>query len=130
MFWRNLVIAAACVCPIAAAGCDNISTVSGYFSLPSETTGKDRVINSPIDQVALRTQATLSSLGYVANVNKQGEEVRVSSKNSYGDKFVVILTSVNTKEGDQTRARIEWDGNRDDQTGFVILAQLEKAGQK
>ncbi len=130
MVWRNLVIAAACVGFMAAAGCDNLNTVSGYLTLQGESTAKDRVINAPIDQVSLKTQATLSSLGYVANLNRQGEEVRVSTKNSYGDKFVVILTSVKTKDGEQTRARIEWDGNRDDQTGFMILAQLEKAGQK
>ncbi|CAN5566335.1 hypothetical protein BH10PLA2_BH10PLA2_23620 [soil metagenome] len=130
MIWQKLALLAACAFCMNAAGCDSLHTVSGYLAMDAETSSKDRVINAQIDQVASKTQVTLTNLGYVATVNRQGEEYRIASKNSYGDKFAVVLTSIKTKDGEQTKARIDWEGGRDDQTGFLILAQLEKAGQK
>jgi hypothetical protein len=130
MLWRNLMIAATCVGIASAAGCDSLTTVSNYLTLQGEPSVSDRLIDAPVEQVQLNTQSTLSSLGYVATVSHQGEEVRISSKNSYGYKFAVILTSVKTREGQRTRARIEWETGRDDQTSVLILAQLEKVGQK
>jgi hypothetical protein len=126
MFWRNLAICAACLFFLHSAGCGNMDKVSAFFSLEGETTDKDRVINAPLEQVSVKTQSTLSSLGYVANVNKQGEEIRISSKESNGCKFTVILTAIKTKDGEQTKARFEWEGGRDNPTGFLILSRLEK----
>ena len=126
MFWRVLAVSAACILFLHNAGCENMDKVSAFFSLEGETTGKDRVINAPVEQVKVRAQLTLSSLGLVANESRQGEEVRISSKESNGCKFTIILTAVKTKDVEQTRARIEWEGARDDQTGFLILSRLEK----
>jgi hypothetical protein len=125
MFWRVLAIGAACVLFLHNAGCENMDKVSGFFSVEAETSSTDRLVNAPIEQVSVTTQTTMSSLGYAANTTKQGDEVRISAKNSLGYKFTVILNSVKGKDGEQTRAHIEWEGGRDDQTGFLILSRLQ-----
>lgn len=126
MFWRILTVSAVCILFLHNAGCENMDKVSAFFSLDSEPTGNDRVINAPVEQVRFKTQSALSSLGLVANESRQGEEIRISSKESNGCKFTIILTAVKTKDGEQTRAHIEWDGARDDRTGYLILSHLEK----
>jgi hypothetical protein len=130
MMWRNLTLIAACAFCVHAVGCDSLHTVSGYLALEGEPSSKDRVINAQIDQVASKAQLTLTNMGYVATVNRRGDEYRIATKNSYGDKFAVVLTPLKTKEGEHTKVNIEWEGGRDEQTGFLILAQLEKTGQK
>ena len=65
------------------------------------------------------------ALGYAPTTTRQGDEVRIGAKNSMGYKFTVILTAVKTKDSEQTKARIEWEGGRDDQTGMMILARLQ-----
>src|SRR5947199_6774675 len=56
---------------------------------------------------------------------KQCDEIRISAKNSNGFKFTVILSALKGKDGEQTRAHIEWDGGRDEQTGILILSKLD-----
>ncbi len=129
MFWRILTIGAVCTLFLQNAGCENMDKVSAFFTVESEPSVNNRVINAPLDQVSVTTQTTLSSLGYAAMVNKQGEEIRISAKNSIGGKLTVILTALKTKDGDQTRAHIEWEGKPDDQTGLIILANLQKSGK-
>ncbi len=140
MFWRILTIGAVCVLFMQNASCENMDKVSAYFSVENEPSVSNRVINAPLDQVSVTAQTVMSSLGYAVTVNKQGGEIRLSTKNSLGYKFTVILTEIpqsnvtgsvtNTLTTNQkTRARIEWEGGRDDQTGALILAKLEASGK-
>ena len=127
---RILAICAGSLIAALAVGCENLDKVSSFFTVDAEVTPNNRVINAPLEQVSVTTQTQLTSLGYAATVTKQGEEVRISSKNSLGYKFTVVLTSIKGKDGEQTRARMEWEGGRDDQTGMLILARLEASGRK
>jgi hypothetical protein len=98
--------------------------VSAFFTVEPEPSTQNRVVNAPLEMASAKVQTTLSSLGYAANTNKQGEEVRISAKESNGAKLTVVLTAIKGKDGDQTRAHIEWEGGRDEQTGIIILQQL------
>jgi hypothetical protein len=124
MFWRVLAVGAACVLILHGAGCENMDKVSGYFMVDPEPSAQNRLVNAPLDQVSAKVQSSMSSLGLAANTSKQGEEVRISAKESNGVKLTVVLTAIKGKDGDQTRARIEWDGGRDEQTAMLILQQL------
>jgi hypothetical protein len=128
-----LRISAVCAGSLIAAlaiGCENLDKVGSFFAVDAEVTPSNRVISASLEQVSGTTQTILSSLGYAAAVTRQGEEIRVSTKNSLGYKFTIILTSIKGKDGEQTRARIEWEGGRDDQTGMLILTKLEASVHK
>jgi hypothetical protein len=128
---RILAICAGSLIAVAAVGCENFDKMSAFFAIEPEVSPSNRVINAPLEQVSMTTQAQLTSLGYAATVNKTGEEVHISTKNSHGYKFDVILSSIKGKDGsEQTRARIEWEGGRDDETGMLLLSRLEGSGRK
>ena len=127
---RILAICAGSLIAALAVGCENFDKMGSYFTVDAEVTPSNRVINAPVEQVLITTQSKLSSLGYAATVTRQGEEIRVSAKTSHGFKFTVVLTSIKGKDVEQTRARMEWEGGRDDQTGMLILNWLEASGKK
>lgn len=129
MFWRVLAIGAACVLVLHNAGCENMDKVSGFFNAEVEPSTSNRVVDAPLDHVSAKVQTTMSSLGYAANTSRQGEETRISAKNSNGAKLTVVLTGIKGKDGEQTRARIEWEGGRDEQTGILILQQLNSVAK-
>jgi hypothetical protein len=114
---------------LCLAGCASFDYASLFF-LQSDASGHDRVIAGSLESVAQSTQSTLSQLGFVATQSKQGDTIRIASKTATGDRFTLVLTKEKGKEGDQTRVRLEWEGNRDDQTGFQILSQLDFNGKR
>ena len=129
MFWRILMIGAACVALLQGVGCENMDKIGAFFTVESESSPNDRVINAPLDQVSVKTQTTMSSLALASTLNRQGDEIRLSAKNSNGAKITVILTAVKGKDSEQTKAHIDWEGGRDDQTGFLILNSLQAVGR-
>jgi hypothetical protein len=109
---------------VLLAGCASLDLVS-FFSLQSQTSGRDRVVAGSLDVVAQSAQTSLSQMGLAATVNRQGEAIYVASKTATGAKFTLVLTRENTKDGEQTRVRLEWDSASDEQTGFQLLSQVE-----
>src|SRR3954453_13666848 len=109
MFWRVLAVGAACVLILHSTGCENMDKVTAFLSAEPETSSSDRLVNVPIEQVVITTQNTMSALSYAATTSRHGDEVRLSAKNSLGYRFTVILTPVHGKDGEQTRAHIEWE---------------------
>jgi hypothetical protein len=125
MFWRVLAIGAACVFVLNSAGCENMDKVGAFFTVDADPSTQNRVVNAPLEVVSVRAQTTMSQLGYAATTTRQGDETRISTKNSNGCKLTVILTPIKGKDSEQTRAHIEWEGGRDEQTGMLILAKLD-----
>jgi len=129
MTWCKGLVCAGGLAVVLLAGCASFDLVS-VFSLPSQTTGRDRVVAGSLEVVAQSAQTTLGQMGLAVTTNRKGEAIYIDSKTSSGAKFTLVLTREKTKDGEQTRARVEWDGARDDQTGFQLLAQLEAFGRR
>ena len=129
MFWRMLAVGAACVALMQSLGCENMDKIGAFFTVDSESSPNDRLINAPLEQVSVKTQTTMSSLGYATTLNRQGDEIRLSAKNSNGAKITVILTAVKGKDGEQTKVHISWEDGRDEQTGMIILNQVQAIGR-
>jgi hypothetical protein len=129
MFWRIMAIGAACVALMQGVGCENMDKIGAFFTVECEPSPNDRVINASLDQVSVKTQTTMSSLGYATTLNRQGEEIHISAKTSNGAKITVILASVKSKDGEQTKAHIDWEGGRDEQTGMLILNKVQAIGR-
>jgi hypothetical protein len=108
------------------AGCASLD-ISGLFSFESDSSGKDRVIAGSLESVAYSTQATLNQMGLATVVSRKAETVRISSRTSSGASFAMVLTREKTKDGEQTRVRIEWDGAADEPMAGQILAKLQSA---
>ena len=125
---KRLVCASGLVV-LLLAGCASFDLV-GFLSLPSQTTGRDRVVAGSLEVVAQSAQASLTQMGLAATVNRQGEAVSIVSKTAAGAKFTLVLTREKTKDGEQTRVRVEWDGASDEQMGFQLLAQLEALNKR
>jgi hypothetical protein len=111
------------------AGCASLDVVS-YFSLQSQTPSRDRVIAGSLETVAESAKTSLGQMGLAASVNRKGEAIYIASKTATGAKFTLVLTREKTKEGEQTRAHVEWEGARDDQIDLKFLAQLESLGRR
>ncbi len=114
---------------VLLAGCASFDLVS-FFALQSQASGRDRVVAGSLETVAQSAQTTLSQMGLAATVNRKGEAIYVASKTAAGAKFTLVLTREKTRDGEQTRVHMEWDGASDDQTGFHVLAQLEALGRR
>jgi hypothetical protein len=99
--------------------------MANFFLLQSDSSGRERVIAGSLDAVAGSCQASLSQMGFSATVSRQGDTIRIASKTASGARFTLVLMREKGKDGEQTRLRIEWDGNSEDQVGFQLLAQVE-----
>jgi hypothetical protein len=111
------------------AGC-NSPNMAGLFMLRSDASGRDRVVAGSLENVAESAKGSLTELGFVATTTQQGDIIRIASKTATGAKFALVLTRQVTKDGEQTRVRLEWDGASDDQAGFQILGKLETHSTK
>ncbi len=126
--WKGFVCAGG-VTFVLLAGCASFDLVS-FFSFQSQNSGRDRVVAGSLEVVAQSAQATLSQMGLAATVNRQGEAISIASKTAAGAKFTLVLNREKTKDGEQTRVHVEWDGASEEQTGFQLLAQLEALGRR
>ena len=111
------------------AGCASFDVVS-YFSLQSQTSDRDRVVAGSLEAVAESAKTSLSQMGLAATVNRKGEAIYLASKTAAGAKFTLVLTREKTKDTEQTRVHMEWDGTRDDQIAFQVLTQLETLSRR
>ena len=129
MTWLKGFVCAGAVTCVLFAGCASFD-VASFFSLQSQPSGRDRVVVGSLETVAQSAQTSLGQMGLTASANRKGEAIYIDSKTPSGAKFTLVLTREKTKDGEQTRAHVEWDGASDDKTGFQLLAQLEAIGRR
>jgi len=110
---------------LALAGCDSLNNYAGFFALQSDGAGQDRVVAGSLESVAQSTQATLTQLGFAATRSQKGDAIYLASKTATGATFTLVLTQVDEKDGKKTKVHLEWQGAKDDSTGFHILGQVE-----
>jgi hypothetical protein len=111
------------------AGCASVD-VAGFFALQSQASGHDRVIAGSLEAVAQSAQTTLSQMGLAATLNRKGEAIYIASKTSRGAKFTLVLSREKTKDGEQTRVHVDWDGASDEPISLQVLAQLETLSRR
>jgi hypothetical protein len=111
------------------AGCASID-VAGFFALQNQASGHDRVIAGSLEAVAQSAQTTLSQMGLAATLNRKGEAIYISRKTSRGAKFTLVLSREKTKDGEQTRIHVDWDGASDEPISLQVLAQLETLSRR
>ena len=99
---------------VLLAGCASFDLVS-VLSLPSQTTGRDRVVAGSLEVVAQSAQTTLGQMGLVATTNRKGEAIYIDSKtpagaNSLSLIFQLILpfTSSAFVRPDSMSAGVRW----------------------
>jgi hypothetical protein len=126
--WKGFVCAGG-LAFVLLAGCASMD-LSGFFALQGQTAGHDRVIAGSLETVAQSTQNMLTQMGLAATINRKGEAIYISSKTAGGAKFTLVLTREKTKEGEQTRVRVEWDGASDEQTSLKLLGQIEAQSRR
>ena len=129
MTWGKGFVCAAGFMFLFAAGCAS-TDLTAFFALQSQTPSHDRVVSGSLEVAAQSAQTTLQQMGLAATVNRKGEAIYIASKTSSGAKFTLVLTREQSKNGEQTRVHIEWDGPRDEQIGFQLLGQLETLNRR
>jgi hypothetical protein len=105
------------------AGCAG-SNVAGVFFAQTAGPDGDRVVAGSLEAVANSTQAALSRLGLEAVATPKGEAVHITSKTKSGAGFTLVLTREQTRQGEQTRVRLQWADGHDDQAGVQILSEV------
>jgi hypothetical protein len=118
-----------CACVVLwATGCAD-SKVAGLFLAQGAGPGGDRVVVGSLDAVAGSTQTTLTNLGLHAISSREGDAIRITSTTKTGASFTLVLTREPTKQGEQTRIKLEWSNGRDEAAGVNILSEVTaKAG--
>ena len=107
------------------AGCAS-TDVAGLLMFKNTGQNGDRVIAGNVQAVALTTTTSLARFGMKATMTPKGNDVWISSQTVAGAKFNMILTSEKTVlGGERTHIRIQWESQRDEQTGTQVLADVE-----
>jgi hypothetical protein len=127
-WWKGFVCAVGLLF-LLGAGCAS-TDVAALFALQSQTAGRDRVVSGSLEVVAQSAQSTLQNMGLAATMSRKGEAIYLASKTGKGAKFTLVLTREQSKNGEQTRVHMEWDGPSDEQTGFQLLGQLETLSRR
>jgi hypothetical protein len=113
----------------AIAGCNSFDLTT-MVTLKSNAIGNEREVAGSIEAITLSTQSTLAQMGYATNTTRKGETVRIHVKTATGPGFTLVLTKAKSDVGEQTRVRIEWEGEADTNLGLTLLAQIQPAVTK
>jgi hypothetical protein len=117
-----MVCAVGIMC-LSLTGCrSDGGTWQGFLGLATED---GQVLVASQDTVAASVQASLSGLGLMASVTRDGEDLRIASKTPTGKKFTVVLTRQKTPDGERTHVRVEWENGADAETHEKIMADLK-----
>src|SRR5262249_39264763 len=119
----SLAVCAGVALALSLTGCAGTNMAGLFFA---QTTGPDgdRVVAGSLETVAVSTQEALTRLGLHAAATRQGEAIHVTGKTKAGASFTIVLTREQTRQGEQTRVRLQWGEGRDDQAGVQILAEV------
>lgn len=118
--WSSLVLGALFLVP---TGCQDLN-LGGAFALESDMAGKERTVSGSLEAVAQSTQASLRQASLNTVLTREGESIYLKGQTTAGAKFKIVLTRDKTTGEERTRVRLDWDGLKDDQTAFQILAQI------
>jgi hypothetical protein len=114
---------------ILQTGCASLD-LAGFLALNSDANGHERVVAGSVEVVAQSTQNTLSQMGFTTSMNREGDTIRITSRTAAGKNFTVVLVRSTNQGVDQTRVRIEWDGQGDTQASLQLLTQIETATRR
>ena len=87
--------------------------------------GRSYVVAGSAESTALALQASLKGLGVSAVATHQGEDIRIASHTPKGDKFALVLTRVQSQQGESTGVRFEWESDPDELTRTHLEASLK-----
>lgn len=110
----------AAVAFLGFVGCASVLRI-GNTDVQVAVNFDDKTIKSSIEQVAQKLERALRDQGLDVTVTPQGETIRVTSASRSGQKFVLVLTRVQSPQGEQTRIRTEWDGPGGDRVLWLQL---------
>jgi hypothetical protein len=115
---------------LLAAGC-SWAQVSGALSFQNNGAG-DRVIAGSPEAVAHSTTSSLTQLGMMASVTRQGEAIRIASCTPAGNRFTLVLTEDRSQSDapSKTRIRVEWENGREEHTSVQVFTEIEKQTRK
>jgi hypothetical protein len=89
----------------------------------------DRVVAASLESVSDSTQANLARLGMKVVATPQGQDLRLKATTPSGDQFALVLTRVQTDQGERTRVRFEGTNSSHEKILLQIFAQAENAGK-
>jgi hypothetical protein len=126
MAWISRVATVAALVAVGVlAGC----RVPDYLRVNYLQTGGagpgDRVVAGSLEAVAGSTEARLQQLGIQTLLTEEGDAIRIACTTRSGGRFFLVLTRVQTPEGERTRLRLELGSGLDVKTGLQVLADLE-----
>ena len=111
------------------AGCSVPEFFNAYFVQGTDG-GGDRVVAGSVESVSQTTQGALRTLGMRADVMQDGTDVRIASKTSQGNGFVMVLSRVQNEKGESTKVHMEWEKNADQQTGGKIFTEIDAQSRR
>ncbi len=106
-------------------GCANMD-IRGLLALKTDPTTGEQVVVGKLESVALSTQKALRGLGLKAVATPVGEAIHIQSETQTGAKFKLLLTRVETPQGERTRIHLVWEGKGEDKVGAMILATVSQ----
>jgi len=105
------------------AGCAN-SNFAGVFSAQNDVLTGNDVVAGKLEFVATSTQDKLSRLGFNVVLTHEGEAIHLSSAAKSGATFTLVLTREQTRQGEQTRIKLQWGHGYDREAAVQILSEV------
>jgi hypothetical protein len=113
------------------AGCSpNLFMAADAAAVGAVAPGGEQVVYGKLDVVAKNTKTSLEHVGLHVEQTAQGGAIRLASATRYGKRFVVVLTSDQTKQGERVLFHVEWQDPRDDQAEVQIVAHVQNQGRR
>ena len=109
---------------LLAAGCWPDSA----FLNPGWTTGgRCQVVPGSPEGVSLAAQAALGRMGLFVRAGRDGQAVRLRSATASGRRFTLVLEAQQSVAGKETRLRVEWEGEAEEEFWPAFLGVLTPA---
>jgi hypothetical protein len=89
--------------------------------------GREHVVVGSVDDVSAHLQAALGKVGIMANLTRQGQDVRLVGRTRAGNQFVLVFKEQNAGGGRQTAVSLEWLGSADETFWATVVEVLATA---
>jgi hypothetical protein len=123
MIRAMLAVCAGAGLALFQAGCAN-TNFAGLFFGQSDIPNGDGVVVGKLDVVAASTQAKLQQLGFKVAMTQEGDAIHLTSATKGGATFKLVLTREMTRQGEQTRIKLQWGNGYDRAAAVQILAEV------
>ncbi len=121
----NLLVCAVGTLCVFLAGCGADQQLSVKAIFQGNSVKDTFVVGGTMDSVAAKLKVEMAGLGLTVQEQREGETIRLVSQ-SGPSRFAVVLSQVQSENGQRIQAKIEWIDKRDELMNTQVLGLAVK----